>query len=204
MRETWVRSLGWEDPLEKEMAIHSSTLAWKIPRMVEPDSLQSMGSQRVGHNWATSLYTLLFNFIETKRIFIREEGFQFNVPFTSPWASLVTQMVKNPPAHAGNSSLILGLGRCPGEGLSDWACTQGPSCIIFSVFMHKYFKHRYCFLGGRGGTEFPCGCVRLEMFARQPGDVKHTFSVPKSKLEFLSSIFRWHGPQNPYYLGSLL
>ena len=50
MRETQVRFLGWEDPLEKEMAIHSSTLAWKIPWKEEPDRLQSMGSQRVGHN----------------------------------------------------------------------------------------------------------------------------------------------------------
>ena len=46
---------GWEDPLEKEMAIHSSTLAWKIPWTEEPDRLQSMGSQRVGHDWATEL-----------------------------------------------------------------------------------------------------------------------------------------------------
>ena len=49
-RETGVRSLGWEDPLEKEMAIHSSTIAWKIPWTEEPGRLQSMGSQRVGHN----------------------------------------------------------------------------------------------------------------------------------------------------------
>ena len=57
MWETWVRFLGLEDPLEKEMAIHSSTLAGKIPWMEEPDRLQSMGSQRVGHDWATSLDT---------------------------------------------------------------------------------------------------------------------------------------------------
>ena len=50
MRETLVRSLGQEDPLEKAMAIHSSTLVWKIPWMEEPDRLQSMGSQRVGHD----------------------------------------------------------------------------------------------------------------------------------------------------------
>ena len=50
MRETWVRSLGQEDPLKKEMATHSSTLAWKIPWMEEPGRLQSMGSQRVGHD----------------------------------------------------------------------------------------------------------------------------------------------------------
>ena len=55
MRENWVRSLGWEDPLEKEMTTHSSTLAWKIPWTKKPGRLQSMGSQRVGHNWATSL-----------------------------------------------------------------------------------------------------------------------------------------------------
>ena len=50
MWETWVRPLGWEDPLEKEMAIHSSTIAWKIPWTEEPGRLQSMGSQRVGHD----------------------------------------------------------------------------------------------------------------------------------------------------------
>ena len=50
MWETQVRSLGWEDPLEKEMAIHSSTLAWKIPRTEEPGGLQTMGSLRVGHD----------------------------------------------------------------------------------------------------------------------------------------------------------
>ena len=47
VRETGVRSLGWEDPLEKEMATHSSTLAWKIPWTEEPGGLQSIGSQRV-------------------------------------------------------------------------------------------------------------------------------------------------------------
>ena len=50
MQEIRVRSLGGEDPLEKEMATHSSTLAWKIPWMEEPGRLQSMGSQRVGHD----------------------------------------------------------------------------------------------------------------------------------------------------------
>ena len=50
VRETWVQALGWEDPLEKEMAIHSSTVAQKIPWTEEPGTLQSMGSQRVGHN----------------------------------------------------------------------------------------------------------------------------------------------------------
>ena len=57
MQETRVQSLGWEDPREKEMATHSSILVWKIPWTEEPARLQSMGSQRVGHDWVTSLFT---------------------------------------------------------------------------------------------------------------------------------------------------
>ena len=53
MRETWVRFLGWEDPLEKEMATQSSILAWKIPWTEEPGGLQSMGSQRIAQDRAT-------------------------------------------------------------------------------------------------------------------------------------------------------
>ena len=56
MWETQVWSLGWEDPLEKEMATHSSTLAWKIPWTEEHCRLQSVGSQKVGHDWATSFF----------------------------------------------------------------------------------------------------------------------------------------------------
>ena len=55
MRETWVRSLGREFPLEKEMATHSSTLTWKIPWTEEPDRLPPMELHRVGHDSATSL-----------------------------------------------------------------------------------------------------------------------------------------------------
>ena len=49
MQETWVQFLGWEDPLEEEMATHSSILVWRNPWTEEPDGLQSMGLQRVGH-----------------------------------------------------------------------------------------------------------------------------------------------------------
>ena len=66
MRKTRVQFLGWEDPLEKEMAIHSSTLAWKIPWKEEPDRLQSMGSQRIGHDWATSLSLSIERWISYK------------------------------------------------------------------------------------------------------------------------------------------
>ena len=50
MQEIWVQSLGWQDPLEKEMATHSSVLAWRIPGTEELGRLQSMGLQRVGHD----------------------------------------------------------------------------------------------------------------------------------------------------------
>ena len=55
MRETWVWSLDWEDPLNKEMATHSSIFAWRIPWTEEPGSLQSTGSQRVRHDWVTNI-----------------------------------------------------------------------------------------------------------------------------------------------------
>ena len=55
IRETQVQSLGLEDPLEKEMATHSSNLVWKIPWMEKPGRLHSIALQRVGHDWATSL-----------------------------------------------------------------------------------------------------------------------------------------------------
>ena len=50
MQDTWVQSLGWEDPLEEDMATHSSILAWRIPWTEEPGGLQSMGTHRVGHD----------------------------------------------------------------------------------------------------------------------------------------------------------
>ena len=56
MRETWVRSQGQEDPLEKRMTTHSSVLAWRTPCSGEPGGLQSTGSQRAGHNSATKTH----------------------------------------------------------------------------------------------------------------------------------------------------
>ena len=80
MQETQVQSLAQEDPLEKEMAIHSSTIAWKIPWTEEPGRLQSMGSQRAGDNWAYRKYQIiqpwLMNTVAVlvKHDFIRRPG----------------------------------------------------------------------------------------------------------------------------------
>ena len=84
MRETRVQSLSREDPLEKAMAPHSSTLAWKIPWTEEPGRLQSMGSLRVGYDWATSLHpshvhssTLNSSFSEHFKLFYNSLPFIF-------------------------------------------------------------------------------------------------------------------------------
>ena len=73
MQESWVQSLGWEDPLEKEMATHSRIPAWRIPWIVEPGWLQSMGSKRVGHDWVTDTLTWCKDFTFVQQIFPRQD-----------------------------------------------------------------------------------------------------------------------------------
>ena len=98
MWETRVRSLGREDPLEKEMATYSSTLAWRIPWREEPGRLQSMGSQRVRHDWATSLHfilprskLLLISWLQSPSVLILEpkktKSDSFHIfPICLPWS----------------------------------------------------------------------------------------------------------------------
>jgi len=90
MWETQVRSLGHEDPLEKEMATHSSVLAWRIPGMAEPGRLQTTGSRRVRHNWATSLslYTLLNDRHNQPNIHMTSHSYHFPPSFLSWWEHL--------------------------------------------------------------------------------------------------------------------
>jgi len=64
LQKTWVRPLGWEDPLEKGMATHSRTLAWRIPWTEESGWLQSRGLQRVGQHWATNIYICIHRYIQ--------------------------------------------------------------------------------------------------------------------------------------------
>ena len=59
VQKTWVQSLAREESLEKGMATHSSILAWRIPWTEEPGRLQSIGSQRVGHDWVTNTFTFM-------------------------------------------------------------------------------------------------------------------------------------------------
>ena len=91
MRETPVRSLGWEDPVEKEMATHSNILAWRILWTEEPGELQSTGSQRVGHDWATSLS---LSFFPTWSLF---QSLCLPSPSPSPALSLSPTAPRLPP-----------------------------------------------------------------------------------------------------------
>ena len=94
--ETRVPSLGWEDPLEKETATHSSVLAWRIPWTGEPGGLQSMGWQRVGHNWATSAWltdsknSLPRTMIQPQiSVLLSVWYVNFNIPNMCPWTCLL-------------------------------------------------------------------------------------------------------------------
>ena len=101
-RETQVQSLGWADLLEKEMATHSSVLAWKIPWTEEPGRLQSMGLQRSGHYWATSHSFNLF-------------GLQ--IWLDSKWEILFLKQKRNRKGHlscCGQQFITGGPGGLPG------------------------------------------------------------------------------------------
>ena len=84
MWETRVWSLGWEDLLEKEMATYSSTLAWKIPWTEEPGRLESMGLQRVGHDWATSQEKCKRQYSKSDKRFLKSDKWRSSHSF-GPW-----------------------------------------------------------------------------------------------------------------------
>ena len=118
--ETWVQSLGQEDLLEKEMATHSSILAWKIPWMEEPGRLQIMGLQRVRHNWATSvLYTNLHIHMcghrSIRTICVRKQTFQSECVILSSGLLLCSQ--------AQGSA---GLEVQPHTRIAPWSSAQAP------------------------------------------------------------------------------
>ena len=87
MWETWVRSLDWEDPLEKGMTTHSSILVWRIPWTEEPTRLHSMGSLRVGHDWMTNTFTFFKNSRERGLLssYSYDKGFKWSHWFHLVW-----------------------------------------------------------------------------------------------------------------------
>ena len=118
-QETWVQSLGWVDPLEEGTATRSSILAWRVSWTEEPGRLQSMGSQRVGHDWGTNTFTLAF-----------------------PGGPDGKE-----PANAGDirdAGSVPGLGRSPGKGNGyplQYSCLENSMGIepgrLYSPWSHK-------------------------------------------------------------------
>ena len=99
MQETWVWSLGQEDPLEKGMATHSSMLAQRTPWTEEPGGLQSLGSQRVGHDWVTNAFT--FHLVLTSQRSLKPSILKF--PQLPPWLSMCLSVFPCPPENTGAS-----------------------------------------------------------------------------------------------------
>ena len=121
MRETRVRALGWEDLLEKEMAIHSGTIAWKIPWTEEPGRLPSMGLQRVGYDWVTSLHYMFFT----------DLSFDYCVVSLLVYCVQLLSCVwlfETPWAVAHQAPLSMGFSR-----QEYWSGLQFPSPVIASV-----------------------------------------------------------------------
>ena len=105
MQETWVRSLGREYTLEKEMVIHASILAWRIPRTEEPVGLQFVGSQRVGHDWANNTFTFNTFHIKDKIITMSYEVL-YDLPQTVPSLKLYYIIFySSPPSRAMHPDL---------------------------------------------------------------------------------------------------
>ena len=102
---TWVRCLGWEDPLEKVMATHSSILAWRIPWTEESGSLQSIGSQKVRHNWEIFTFTQYPFFFKHKNFF----------PYLSPTLSLENIYTIQQCTQVNDISCTTSVARCDHE-----------------------------------------------------------------------------------------
>ena len=93
MQTTWVQSLGQEDALEKEMASHSSILAWRIPWTEEPGGLQSMGLQRAGHDWATHTHSTLNELITSCLNGVRLTPIIYSLMELSLWLFKVRKLI---------------------------------------------------------------------------------------------------------------
>ena len=135
MQETGVRFLGQEDPLEKEMATHSSILAWRIPWTEEPGGLQSTDSRRVGHYWATSLFFPPFIFISWRLITLQYcSGFCHTLTWISHGFTCVPH--PDPPSRLLPHPSPLGLPSAP--ALSTCLATSlsiianNSKCLLYS------------------------------------------------------------------------
>ena len=126
-REMWVRSLGREDPLEEGMATHSSNLAWRIPWTEEPGRLQSMGSQRIGHDWNGLAHTqatqgfLGGSVVKNLCLQCRRHGFDpwiRKIPWRSKWQLTPLSCLENPMDRGAGWAIVHVIAKS--QTLTEW------------------------------------------------------------------------------------
>ena len=169
MQEAWVRSLGQEDPLEKEMATHSSILAWRIPRTEEPGRLQSMGSQRARHHWATKHSTEHFSCHSLgKQVLLTEVRDAVKYPVGSPTAkNILNQHVNSIEAEnlSDNENSVEILAPRYKRYAAIWTLFLADLCLSFLeyrmkiIIMFTSWKIIY-------GELFPC-CLTLNKYVKK-------------------------------------
>ena len=168
MLETRVWSLGREDPLEKEMATHSFTLAWKIPWTEEPGRLQSMGSQRVGHNWTTLL--IVFESLLILSVASENNSKRKWKPYSEANLGLVSELFDI------WSCQVVALGGC-----------HRPLCDFLQLLLHA-LALPYVNLSRHAETEVIWGC-RTELTKVASGRKFH----PSPKTVFMTLFMKGRG-----------
>ena len=134
MQETRAWSLGWEDPLEKGMATHSSILAWRIPWIEEPGGLQSMGSQRVEHNWVT------------RKTWSPQHFQKSHFPFLTTWWQISVSFSNYQRWHEGTTAPLLFLSFLERNYNKEEKCTQKVQVTMplpYSIFLFPW-KQKTC------------------------------------------------------------
>ena len=166
MRETWVQSLGWEDPLEEGMATHSSILAWRIPWTQEPGGLQSMASQKVGHSWMTKHSTQL----EQRRSWMRRGTFYEIGSKSAATAEAPDCAERSPRVKAAALSLLNSSLWVPSAHLASAFCFS--RLALFSVPV-GHFSRCVC---SRASTAF---CALVSCHRSIPTGIMTQFQVSR-------------------------
>ena len=158
MEETRVQSLGWEDPLEKEIATHSSILTWWIPWREEPGRLQSMGLQRVGHNWATNTFILLLLFPFCRWRNWGTERLRIMLNVTKPLSGITRIWARPSDAPSEVCELLTTADIMCHTVIIFWLLLLVYLCVCGCTHMHAH-THTHTHTHTHHGQEVNCHCL---------------------------------------------